>query len=266
MVQRVKRGCYKLFASDIKDKLINELNAQIEDGTFYTMNDLSKFTNKKDDVDMFDSIGYEHAPAFSGLAKITGFDFDTPAPVQKNNIAKDNMNSYFDSLKIDGSSLYRPMVSNFSNPLEKSAYTYKPTFDLAVNGMAFLSKNGGIVENPLAKNLNIVNNLTGATVNTNTTIAKATNPTVNTVAPVAEKAIAVTTNLDGYKVEPIAMNTYNMLDILNEAGASEELIFNAIPKEYALTTVSKWNWRNILFKEVDILGGIKKIFSKQKSK
>lgn len=255
-----------MFASDIKDKLINELNAQIEDGTFYTMNDLSKFTNKKDDVDMFDSIGYEHAPAFSGLAKITGFDLDTPAPVQKNNIAKDNMNSYFDSLKIDGSSLYRPMVSNFSNPLEKSAYTYKPTFDLAVNGMAFLSKNGGIVENPLSKNLNIVNNLTGTTVNTNTTIAKATASTVNAVAPVAEKATAVTTNLDGYKVEPIAVNTYNMLDILNEAGASEELIFNAIPKEYALTTVSKWNWKSILFKEVDVLGGIKKIFSKQKAK
>lgn len=266
MVQRVKRGCYKLFASDIKDKLINELNAQIEDGTFYTMNDLSKFTNKKDDVDMFDSIGYEYAPAFSGLAKITGFDFDTPAPVQKNNIAKDNMNSYFDSLKIDGSSLYRPMVSNFSNPLEKSAYTYKPTFDLAVNGMAFLSKNGGIVENPLSKNLNIVNNLTGTTVNTDATISKVATPATHTVTPVAERATTVTTNLDGYKVEPIAVNTYNMLDILNEAGASEELIFNAIPKEYALTTVSKWNWKSILFKEVDVLGGIKKIFSKQKAK
>ncbi len=255
-----------MFASEIKDKLIKELNTQIEDGTFYTMNDLSKFTNKKDDVDMFDSIGYEHAPAFSGLAKITGFDFDTPAPVQKNNIAKDNMNSYFDSLKIDGSSLYRPMVSNFSNPLEKSAYTYKPTFDLAVNGMAFLSKNGGIVENPLSKNLNIVNNLTGVTVNTDATISKVATPATHTVTPVAERATTVTTNLDGYKVEPIAVNTYNMLDILNEAGASEELIFNAIPKEYALTTVSKWNWKSILFKEIDVLGGIKKIFSKQKAK
>ena len=256
-----------MFASEIKDKLIKELNTQIEDGTFYTMNDLSKFANKKDDVDMFDSVGYDHAPAFSGLAKITGFDLETASPVQKNNIAKDNMNSYFDSLKIDGSSLYRPMVSNFSNPLEKSAYTYKPTFDLAVNGMAFLSKNGGIVENPLSKNLNIVNNLTGVTVNTDTTIAKAATSAVNTAIPAVEKAATTTTttNLDGYKVEPIAMNTYNMLDILNEAGASEELIFNAIPKEYALTTVSKWNWRSILFKEIDVLGGIKKIFSKQKA-
>ena len=192
------------------------------------------------------------------------FDFDTPAPVQKNNIAKDNMNSYFDSLKIDGSSLYRPMVSNFSNPLEKSAYTYKPTFDLAVNGMAFLSKNGGIVENPLAKNLNIVNNLTGTTVNADTTIAKVTTSITNAVTPIAEKTTTVTTNLDGYKVEPIAMNTYNMLDILNEAGASEELIFNAIPKEYALTTVSKWNWRSILLKKLMYLAELRKSFLNKK--
>lgn len=235
-----------MLTTDYKEKLIRELNLQLEDGSFYTLNDTKAFSFK-DDVDTFDSIKYEQASAFSGLARITGFEMDKPV---QNNLMKSSINSYFDSIKIDGSNLYRPMVSSFSNPLEKNVYTYKPTFDLAINGMAFLSKNGGIVENPLTQNINIVNNITQNTIAQN---------------PIAFENDFVS-EIGMHKVEPVALNTYNMADILNDSKNTEELQFNTIPKEYALTTVSKPTWRDIFFKQVDIFKGLRNIFLKQKIK
>ncbi len=235
-----------MLTTDYKEKLIRELNLQLEEGSFYTLNDTKAFSFK-DGVDTFDSVKYEQASAFSGIARITGFEMDKPV---QNNLMKSSINSYFDSMKIDGSNLYRPMVSSFSNPLEKNVYTYKPTFDLTINGMAFLSKNGGIVENPLTKNINIVNNITKNTVAQN---------------PIAFEKDFVS-EIEMHKVEPVALNTYNMSDILNDSKNTEELQFNTIPKEYALTTVSKSTWRDIFFKQVDIFKGLRNIFSKQKIK
>ncbi len=234
-----------MFATD-KEKLIHELNLQLEEGTFYTLNDTKAFSFKEE-IETFDSAKYEQASAFSGLARITGFEMDKPV---QNNLMKSGLNSYFDSIKLDGSNLYRPMVSSFSNPLEKNVYAYKPTFDLAVNGMAFLSKNGGIVENPLTKNLNIVNNITTSEVAKN---------------PIAFEKDFIT-EIGMHKVEPIALNTYNMADILSDSDNTEEISFNAIPKEYALITTSKPTCKYILFKQVDIFKGLRNIFSKQKIK
>ncbi len=224
---------------DFRDKLIKELNLQIEEGSFYTLNN-SNVISKKNSNEIFDSAKYEQSATFSGLARINGLGV---APQPKNNLDSQKQKSYFDSVKIDGSNLYRPMISSFSNPLDGTAYKYKPTFDLSVNGMAFLSSNGGIVENPLKQPINIVNKVIEK--KEITTVAKEENTNLN------------------HLIEPIALNTYKMLDIINDSVKPEEISFAPIPREYSLT-IRKNRLKEFLFREIDVWKEIKSLFKKVK--
>ena len=76
-----------MFATD-REKLIHELNLQLEEGTFYTLNDTKAFSFKEE-IETFDSAKYEQASAFSGLARITGFEMDKPI---ENNLMNSGLN------------------------------------------------------------------------------------------------------------------------------------------------------------------------------
>ena len=106
-----------MFSPENRQNLINELNTQLENGTFYSLNNPLNITEQNDDFDSLENIG---KPAFANLAKITNFEDDNIMNSQYKDFTISN--SYCDSNNFKSVGLYRPLVCSDFNPLNKNVY------------------------------------------------------------------------------------------------------------------------------------------------
>lgn len=164
--------------------------------------------------------------------------FYTPAFISDELVIKKS--SSFNRGTFSGVGLYRPLVSNEFNPLNKTIYNYSTAYTIPVHGIAFENKSSEIVENPLSSSYKIVDNL--HVLNSNVQIQSTPNVEKKTTK----------------KIE----NVCQMSEILKNTDASQIIEFHTIPQNLALVRSSKL--RSFLFREIDVIGSLKNIFSKQK--
>lgn len=251
-----------MFSPENKKNLINELNKQIEDSTFYSLNRDVNVVKENNDFDSMQNIG---KPAFARLAKITNND------IIENTAKYSSIMDRYDTTSFKGIGVYRPLVTSDFNPLQDNVYNYsntkntiKSNYDTIVHRIGFENKVGEIVEKPDLELYKVVNNET-------------TNVIAQTFEAINENNIEKSEDIKyvdnhslvfGYPketpkntlIEPIAYNTYKMEDILKTTTDNQIIDFNSIPKELAL--VKSTNSKNAWAKMVGAFGNLKKIFHK----
>ena len=235
-----------LFSPEDKEKLIKELNIQLENKEFYSVDDdIALPSNIFEEFETIQNLKY------ANLASVTGSEFEKTSSSIQN--IYDLTNNYCESSNFKSVGLFRPLVNSEFNPLDKTVYNYQATYAAPVHGLAFMGNDGGVVENTVQRLYKVVDNsaIIGTVGNNNEVVSANSLSTKEILANDSSK-IAIT---------PIAYNTYQMADILKNTIDSQIIDFKAIPRELALAKASKW--RNIWFKEIDILGAIKNIFAKR---
>lgn len=194
---------------EIKDKLIKELNEQIDNNTFYSLN---KEIGVVDNFSTFDSSENIGKTAFSRLAKIENTD------IVENTQKYSNIMERYDTDMFKGVGLYRPLVSSDFNPLQKNVYNYSNTYETMVHRIGFEGKNGGIIEN-------LSNNLYSTVENNKT----------------SQKEIVLTPYFNNEtEIKPIAPNTFKIADIIKNSTEGEVINFRQIPTELSLTKTSNF--------------------------
>lgn len=261
-----------MFSPDMKEKLIKELNLQLDKNEFY----------KSDEVDIsLDDIDTKHNLTYASLASIPKYE----ASILGQNTENSNTSSYlknnYSTNVIKNVGMFKPLVGFESNPLTKNIYNYDTSYKVPVNGMLFYKDDGVKVYNPLTKPCNIVDKsfgnvdstcLTGddkcleGNKNENAVKAYKSSNEYMDFDSLVEK---IDEECDDSKVliSPVAENTYEMSDILAQGNTTQVLNLSTIPDNMALRTQSKF--RSFWFKQIDVLGGIKSLFhsnSKVKAK
>ncbi|MBQ9279522.1 MAG: hypothetical protein IJ215_00515 [Clostridia bacterium] len=106
-----------------KENIIKGLEAELENGTFYQVNQWDVLANT--DTDFYHDV----------------FDLST--------------SKSYATPEFKGVGLFRPLVSNEFNPLNSTVYNYKASYEAPVHGMAFTGKNGEYVESHYLSGLNL---------------------------------------------------------------------------------------------------------------
>lgn len=190
--------------------------------------------------------------AFANFARISTLDDENGWYPTK---FENTYDSYYKEPDFTGVGLYKPFGVSNDNPLGKNVYNYSMSSACAIRGIAFSNGGRGIVENPLAKPYNIVDN-------TYEFGRAITNNDFNDVINVA----TVENDISTSKVEitPVAYNTYQMSDILKETKESQIIDFKPIPRELALAKPSKI--RGFIERQIDCIRNFKNLFAKNKVK
>lgn len=239
-----------MFSSEYKEKLIKELNIQLENNAFYSAPESIDTTF--DSLDTFDNFGNTGKFAYGNLANITGFDLTSKV---NDNVYNPNVvNTYDKTFEFNGVGLFRPLISNEFNPLNKTVYNYQASYATPINGLAFMGSDGGIVENPLKQVFNVVDNTSELLASKTEDVFSDVKESMNSIEVMHQSSVTT--------IKPIAYNTYQMSDIIEKTIDSQIIDFNAIPRELALTKPSKI--KSVLFKQIDVWGAIKGIFAKNK--
>lgn len=238
-----------MFSLEVKEKLIKELNIQLENKEFYSVDDDVALPSN-----IFEDLENISAPNYAKLASITGDELEKP---QNNLKTVYNLtNEYCESNNFKSVGLYRPLINSEFNPLDKTVYNYKATYAAPIHGMAFMKNDGGIIENTISNLYNIVDNTN--IFNKYNSLRNYEKFDVNAII----KDEIIEDDSSKIPVKSIAYNTYQMSDILETTQESQILNFKEIPKELALTKPSKW--KSFWFQEINITDTIKNIFSKRK--
>ena len=168
-----------------------------------------------------------------------------------------SIDSIFKTPDFTGVGLFRPLVSNQYNPLNTTIYNYKASYATPVHGIAFASKNGEYVEPQHTTSYFTDTNTFETTITNNlgtityATPAVSSNSNYNTV-------ITDSVANDGILIKDSQLN---MADIIPKTTSTNVINFSPIPQNLALTA-RRHSFKDILFMQIDIVGGIKKIFGK----
>lgn len=234
-----------MFSPLSNENLIKENTAGIADNVLYSFCDAE---NKS----IYNSLKPENKKsAFANFANIAGND---EIPTFGANTVDTVINSYYKSPEFKGVSLYKPLGVVNDNPLGKNVYSYSLSSATAVKGMAFAGSSGGILNNPLAKPYNIVDN----SYEFNRPIMNSDFTDVINATKI-EKAIEATR----VEIAPVARNTFKMTDILVETEATQIISFK--PRQtVALTKVTKMSafWA----KQRNMIENLKSMFIVKKEK
>ncbi len=134
-----------------------------------------------------------------------------------------------------GVGLYRPLIANEFNPLNKTVYNYSASYAVPVHGIAF-EKNIGAYESPLYKSYEGI---------------------------IDSDEFKKTTYINYEDKKVIKQPTeLNMEEILGNTDEDKILNFKQIPREMALVKASRL--RSFWFQEIDIVENIKNIFKNKK--
>lgn len=215
-----------MFTDADKRNLINELNIELENNTFYNNPLISKNMNEKNDDSYSaknDSSSFGKLPKSNNKIAFSDTVFSSKVSLDDIKFENKPTTTTFNS---DG--LFRPLVNKETVNIKNNVYNYTTSYATPVHGIAF-EKNGGYVENPLKKPCNIVDNIYKKT---STGVLENDNSIKET-----SKEISV------------------MADLIENTESSQVMCFASVPKELSLIPSSSVNkLKRILYKDIDVKG------------